>query len=106
VRENKFACVFKADLPGVKQDDLEVSITGNRLQISGKRDEEKEAKDDTFYTYERSYGSFSRTFTLPDTADAEHVKTELQDGVLSLVVPKKPEAQAKKIPISIGASKS
>jgi HSP20 family protein len=106
VRENRDGYVFKADLPGVKKEDIEVSLTGNRLQISGKRDEEKEAKDDTYYTYERSYGSFSRMFTLPEGADAEHVKTELKDGVLTLVLPKKPEAQPKKIPISAGASKS
>ena len=106
VRENKDGYVFKADLPGVKQDDIEVSLSGNRLQISGKRDEEKEAKGDTFYTYERAYGSFSRSFTLPDGADADHVKTELEDGVLTLVVPKRPEAQARKIPIAASTSKS
>ena len=106
VRENKDGYVFIADLPGVKKDDLEVSLTGYRLQISGKRDEEKEAKGDTFYTYERAYGSFSRAFTLPDTADVAHVRSELKDGVLTLVVPKKPEAQAKKIPIAVSATKS
>ncbi len=106
VRENKDGYVFVADLPGVKKDDLEVSLTGNRLQISGKRDEEKETKNDTLYTYERSYGSFSRAFTLPDTADIDHVRTDLKDGVLTLVVPKKPEAQAKKIPIAVSTSAS
>ena len=106
VRENKDGYIFKADLPGVKKDDIEVSLTGNRLQISGKRDEEKESKGETFYTYERAYGSFSRSFTLPDGADGDHVKTELKDGVLTLVLPKKPEAQAKKIPIAASSSKS
>ncbi len=106
VRENKDGYIFKADLPGVKKDDIEVSLTGNRLQISGKRDEEKETKGDTFYTYERAYGSFSRSFTLPEGADAAHVKTELKDGVLTLVLPKKPEAQARKIPIVASGSKS
>ncbi len=106
VRENKDGYIFKADLPGVKKDDIEVSLTGNRLQISGKRDEEKETKGDTFYTYERAYGSFSRSFTLPEGADADHVKTELKDGVLTLVLPKKPEAQARKIPIAASGSKS
>lgn len=106
VRENKDSYVFKADLPGIKKEDLEVSLTGNRLTITGKREHEKETKDDTFYTYEREYGSFTRAFTLPEGIDTEHVKTELKDGVLTMVVPKKPEAQAKKIPIAVGAAKS
>ena len=106
VRENKDAYVFKADLPGIKPEDLEVSLTGNRLAIAGKREHEKEAKNDTFYTYERSYGTFSRAFTLPDGIDPAHVKSELKDGVLTIAVPKKPEAQPKRIPIATGAAKS
>jgi len=103
VTENKDAFVFKADLPGAKQEDIEISTTGNRLQISGKREAEKETKSETVYTYERQYGSFVRSFTLPEGADLEHAKSELKDGVLTLVVPKLPGAQAKKIPISTGA---
>jgi HSP20 family protein len=106
VRETKDSYVFKADIPGVKQDDIEVSLSGNRLQIAGKRDAEKETKEDTYYAYERSYGSFSRAFTLPPDIDAEHVHSELKDGVLTLAIPKKVEAQAKKIPIGTGGSKS
>ena len=106
VRENKDAFVFKADLPGVKLDDVEIAITGDRLTVKGKRDVEAETKDDTIYTYERSYGSFIRTFTLPGGVDAEHAKSELKDGVLTLVVPKTAEAQAKKIPIGAGEVKS
>jgi HSP20 family protein len=103
VTENKDAYLFKADLPGVKKDDLEITTTGNRLQISGKRDSEHETKTDTVYTYERQYGSFCRAFTLPDGADLEHAKSELKDGVLTLAVPKKPGAQSKKIAISTGS---
>jgi HSP20 family protein len=106
VRENKDGYVFKADLPGIKKEDLEVSLTGNRLTITGKRDQEKETKQDTYYAYERTYGSFTRAFTLPEGIDVDHLKSELKDGVLTLVVPKKPEAQPKKIPISTGAAKS
>jgi len=102
VRETKDSFVFKADLPGVKKEDIDVSLTGNRLQIGGKRDEEKEQKGDTYFTYERSFGSFTRCFTLPDGADTEHVKTELNEGVLTLIVPKKAESHARKIPIASG----
>src|SRR5678816_3203273 len=98
VKETNDAFVFKADLPGIEEKDLEVTLTGNRLNVSGKRETEKENKEDTYYTYERSYGSFSRTFTLPDQIDTAHVKAELKGGELTIVVPKTPAAVAKKIP--------
>lgn len=102
VTENTDAYLFKADLPGVKKEDIEITTTGNRLQISGKRDSETETKTDTVYTYERKYGSFSRTFTLPDGADLDHAKSDLEDGVLTLAIPKKPGAQTRKIAVSTG----
>lgn len=104
VKETKDSFVFKADLPGVKESDLEVSIAGNRLTMAGKRESEKEENDDTYYTYERSYGSFSRTFTLPTQLDTTHVKAELKGGELTVVVPKEPAAVAKKIPVVGGES--
>jgi HSP20 family protein len=85
------------------KEDIEISTSGNRLQISGKRDAEKETKFDTVYSYERQYGSFVRIFTLPDGADLEHARSELKDGVLTLAIPKLPRAQARKIPITITA---
>lgn len=103
VTETKDAFIFKADVPGVKKEDIEITTTGNRIQISGKRESEEEKKTDTVYTYERQYGSFTRSFTLPNGADVEHAKSDLKDGVLTLVVPKLAEAQSKKIPISSGA---
>lgn len=106
VTENKDGYFFKADVPGVKKEDIEISTTGNRLQISGKREMEQESKKDTVYTYERQFGSFTRTFTLPEGADLDHAKSELKDGVLTLVIPKKPSAQAKKIAISTETAKS
>jgi HSP20 family protein len=106
VTESKDAYLFKADVPGVKKEDLEITTTGNRIQVTGKRDTEHETKTDTVYTYERQYGSFCRSFTLPDGADIEHAKSELKDGVLTLVIPKVASAQAKKIPISATGAKS
>jgi len=102
VKENKDAFVFKADVPGVKESDIEVSLTGNRLTVSGKRESEKEEKSDTFYAYERSYGTFSRSFTLPADTDAPHIKAELKNGELTVVVPKAAAAVAKRIPIGSG----
>ncbi|HVV48367.1 MAG TPA: Hsp20/alpha crystallin family protein [Polyangia bacterium] len=102
VKETKDGFVFKADLPGTREQDVEVNVVGNRLTISGKREAEKEDKGDTFYTYERSYGSFTRTFTLPEQTDSEHVKAELKSGELTVVVPKTPAAVAKRVPVASG----
>jgi len=102
VKENSEAFVFKADLPGTRKSDLDVSVTGNRLTVSGKREAEKEEKEETYYANERSYGSFSRTFTLPDEVDTGSVTAELKSGELTVVVPKMPAAVAKKVLIVSG----
>jgi HSP20 family protein len=103
VKETKDAYVFTADLPGVKESDLELSLTGNRLTISGKREEETKQQDDRWYTFERSYGAFSRSFTLPEGVDADNVEAQLKDGVLRVSVPKKPEAKPRKIELKLGS---
>jgi HSP20 family protein len=97
VKESEAGYVFKADLPGVKEQDLDISLTGNRLTVSGKRDAEERHESETYFAFERTYGSFTRSFTLPEGADAEHVQAELKSGVLTLVLPKKPENQPRKI---------
>lgn len=99
VKETKEAYLFSADLPGVKEEDLEITITGNVLSITGKRVAEKEEKGDRFYAFERSYGTFTRAFTLPEGVDLEHVRAEKKDGVLTLAVAKLPEALPKKIQV-------
>ncbi len=106
IKESKDAYIFKADLPGVKESDLEVSVTGNRLSVSGKREAEKEEKTDTYYTCERSYGEFSRSFTLPDGVDMSAVNADLKEGVLTISVKKTPEAQPKKIAVQSAAKKA
>ena len=99
VKETKDSYMFKADLPGVKMSDIDVSVTENRIQVSGKREMEKEEKGDTFYMCERSYGAFTRAFTLPDGVEASKIQADLRDGVLTIVAQKKPESVPKKIPI-------
>ena len=105
VRETKDAYIFKADLPGVKESDLDISITGNRLTVSGKREAEEKQEGDTWYAYERSYGSFTRSFTLPEGIDPDHVRAELKEGVLALHVPKRPEVQPKRVQLKSGSEK-
>ena len=97
VKETKDAFIFKADLPGVRETDLDISLTGNRLVVSGKREAEERKEEENFYMYERSYGTFSRAFTLPEGIDADQVQADLKEGVLSISIPKRPEAQPKKI---------
>lgn len=97
VKETKDGYVFRADLPGIKEKDLDVSLTGNRLTVAGRRDEEERKEDERYFTYERTYGAFSRSFTLPEGVDGESVQAELKDGVLTLTLAKKPEVKARKI---------
>ena len=97
VRETKDAFVISADLPGVREEDLEISVAGNRLTVTGRREEEQRQEGDQYYTYERAYGSFTRSFTLPEGADAEHVNADLKNGILTATIPKRPEVQPKKV---------
>ncbi len=103
VRETKDGYLFKADLPGIDEKDLDISISGNRLTVSGKREAEKTDESERYFCYERNYGAFQRTFTLPEGCDADHVRAELKHGVLTLNVPKSPEVQPKKIAVQSGA---
>ena len=99
VKETKEGYLVKADLPGVKEGDVEVSLNGNLLSVKGQREEEHHEQGESYYTSERTFGSFARTFTLPDSLDSEHVDAELKDGVLTVRVPRRPETQPKRIPI-------
>lgn len=102
VKETKDSYQFQADLPGMKEADVEVKLTGNRLVISGKREALKEDKTETFYTYERSYGTFQRTFGLPEGIDADHIHAAMNDGVLSITLPKTATSQTKTIAVKVG----
>jgi len=103
VKETKDAFIFKADLPGVDEKDLEVTITGDRIVVSGKREFEKRDESDRFYTYERSYGSFSRAFTLPEGVNPDAVNADLKNGVLTLTLPKRPEIHPRRIQVGAGS---
>lgn len=99
VRETKDGLLFRADLPGVKEDDVEVTVLGNRLRISGRRELEQESRGDTWYAAERSYGSFTRNFALPEGCDTNDVAANLTDGVLTVRLGKRQEAQPRRIAI-------
>ena len=98
VNERDDSFVLRADLPGVKKDDVDLSLTGNRLTISGRREhEEEQREEERYYAYERSFGSFSRSLTLPDGVNPEEIEANLANGVLTVVLPKKPEVKPRKI---------
>jgi HSP20 family protein len=99
VREEKDGFVIQADLPGIKEEDVDVSITGNRLTVSGKREEEQVDESDSYYSRERTFGTFARSFTLPDNVDTDQIQANMQGGVLSLRIQKSAESQRKKIPL-------
>jgi len=99
VRETTDAFIFKADLPGLKESDVDIKVTGDRLTITGTRTAEKRDNRDTYFAYERSYGTFTRAFTLPVGVNTELTRAEMEAGVLTITLPKLPEAQPKSIPV-------
>jgi HSP20 family protein len=103
VKETRDAYVFKADLPGVDEKDIEITLTGDRLSVSGKREGEKREDGERFYAYERSFGAFSRAFTLPEGVNGDNVQAQLKNGVLTLTLPKRPEVQPRRIQVASGA---
>lgn len=103
IHETDDAYIFEADMPGVREQDLDVQLAGNNLQITGKRDREEERDEGTVHSYERSFGQFSRSFALPEHADLDKVRCDLKDGVLTLVVPKKPGTAPHRRKIQIGS---
>lgn len=102
ISEDKKEYVIKAELPDVRKDDVKVSVENGLLTISGERKFEKEEKDKKYHRVERAYGYFSRSFSLPDAAEAEEVKAEYKDGVLHVHVPKSERAKAKCIEVKVG----
>jgi HSP20 family protein len=97
VKETNEAFILKADVPGVLESELDIAVHNNVLTISGTRNAEERQEGDSFALYERQYGSFSRSFALPDTADGERVEAKLENGVLTLSIYKKAEAKPRKI---------
>ena len=99
VKETKDSYVFTADLPGIKDEDLEISLTGNQLTITGKRETVEQKDTERYHVSERTYGRFTRAFTLPDGISSENVTANLKDGVLTLIVGKRPEVQPRRIKV-------
>src|SRR5438552_9009341 len=98
--ENEY--LIKAELPEVKKEDVKVTVQDNVLTISGERQYEKEEKGKKYHRVERAYGSFARSFSLPEDADGEKVAAEFKNGVLMVHLPKSEKAKPKSIEVKIG----
>jgi HSP20 family protein len=101
VTENDTTVTVRAELPGVDPNDLDISVTGERLTIAGEKKESIEKKDQDIYHRESRYGSFSRSVTLPTSIDSQDVKAEYAHGVLTVTLKKTPGATVKKIPVTV-----
>jgi len=99
VEETKEELRLTAELPGMSHDDIEIEVENNVLSLRGEKREEDESEDRRFHVWERCYGSFERSFTLPRTVKAEDISAEFKDGILHIRMPKAPEAKSRKISI-------
>ena len=97
-KEDKFT--VKAELPGVKEDDINISVAGDMLTIEGEKKTESEVKKKGYQYSEASYGSFSRSIAIPSTVNADKIEASFDQGVLEITLPKAPEVKAKKIALA------
>jgi len=102
VYEDEHNVTLKVQVPGIEEKDIDIRIENNTLTLHGERKFEKEEKEENFRRVESSYGSFTRTFTLPTTVDAEKVTADYDKGVLKITLPKKAEAKPKQIKVNVG----
>lgn len=99
IRESEDALILSAELPGLSKEDVHIAVENNVLTLSGERRFEDEQKDESYHRIERSYGAFSRSFTLPANVKTDKVEASFKDGVLSVTLPKTEEAKPRKIEI-------
>ena len=101
VYETGKSFVLKAELPGMKEEDVHVNIEGNILTFTGERKREEEITKEHYHRTERYYGSFCRSFAIPESVDREHIKATFRSGVMKLDLPKKEEVKPKEIKIEV-----
>jgi len=101
ISETEGEYLIKAEIPDVKKEDVKVTVEDGVLTIQGQRKQEKEEKGTKYHRIERSYGSFVRTFSLPDVIETDRVKAEFKDGVLNLHLPKSERAKPKAIEVKV-----
>lgn len=100
IRETEESYVVTAELPGLSKDDISITLENNILKLSGERRFEKDTKEEEFHRIERSYGSFTRAFSLPSRVTTDNVSADFNDGILTITVPKAAEARPRRIEIA------
>jgi len=104
IYEDEHKLVLKLEIPGIRQEDLDVRMENTTLSIKGERSFQSEGKEENFHRVERRYGSFYRAFTVPNTIDQESIKADYDAGVLRLELQKRPETKPKQIKVSVGSA--
>jgi len=102
IYEDEHSITVQAELPGINEKDLDIRLENNILTISGERKLENEQKQDNFHRIERSYGRYTRSFTLPSSVDTEHINAQFENGVLKVTMAKREEAKPRQIKIGVG----
>jgi HSP20 family protein len=106
VYEDEHNLTLKIEVPGIDEKDIDVRIENNTLTVHGERNFEKEEKEENFRRIERQYGSFTRSFTLPNTLDPEQVSANYDKGVLKIKLAKRAEAKPKQIKVNVGSERT
>jgi HSP20 family protein len=106
VYEDEHNVTLKIEVPGIDEKDIDVRIENNTLTVHGERKFEKEEKEENYRRVERQYGSFTRSFTLPNTVDPENVQANYEKGVLKIKLAKKAEAKPKQIKVNVGGERT
>lgn len=92
----------RLEIPGLSREDVKISVENNVLMVRGEKKQETMGEDETFFRTERSYGTFERSFTLPSHYDADHVRASMENGVLTIQIPRREEARAREVQIESG----
>jgi HSP20 family protein len=103
IYEDEHQIALKLEVPGMKESDLDIQLENNVLTVRGERKFEKEEKEENFHRIERRYGSFYRSFTIPNTVNPDSVKASYEAGVLKIELQKRAEAKPKQIKVQVGA---
>src|SRR5579863_8581243 len=106
IYEDEHSITLKLEVPGINENEIDVRIENNTLTVQGERKIEKEEKEENFRRIERQYGSFTRSFTLPNSVDPGQVNAHYDKGVLKIKLAKKTEAKPKQIKVNVGSEKA
>jgi HSP20 family protein len=106
IYEDEHHIALKLEVPGIEEKDLDIRVENNTLTVRGERRFEKEEKEENFHRIERRYGTFTRSFTLPNTVDTDQVQASYESGILKIQLAKKAEAKPKQIKVGIGGQKT